>query len=159
MATSFINFSTKHAVAESTKLKATQIGNIWNIEAKADIDNGTIVKKGAYLRPEVYEEDTAVTFAGKIIEKAANGGFRVEVTAIGEGEGLVLSVPLIYEEYTTKMQEESNFFNAKGDILRVYELYVGDVFTVSAEAFTTDKAPAVTDTVSVSAKKLKATAV
>ena len=100
-----------------------------------------------------------VTFAGKIIEKAANGGFRVEVTAIGDGEGLVLSVPLIYEEYTTKMQEESNFFNAKGDILRVYELYVGDVFTVSAEAFTTDKAPAVTDTVAVSAKKLKATAV
>ena len=80
MATSFINFSTKHAVAESTKLKATQIGNIWNIEAKDAIDNGTIVKKGAYLRPEVYEEDTAVTFAGKIIEKAANGGFRVEVT-------------------------------------------------------------------------------
>ena len=112
MATSFIDFSTKHAVAESTKLKATQIGNIWNIEAKEDIDNGTIVKKGKYLRPEVYQEDTATTFAGKIIEKAANGGFRVEVTAIGEGEGLVLSVPLIYEEYTTKMQEESNFFNA-----------------------------------------------
>ena len=141
MATSFIDFSTKHAVAESTKLKATQIGNIWNIEAKDAIDNGTIVKKGAYLRPEVYAEDTATTFAGKIIEKAANGGFRVEVTAIGEGEGLVLSVPLIYEEYTTKMQEESNFYNAKGDILRVYELYVGDVFTVSAEAFITDKTP------------------
>ena len=158
MATSFINFDTKHAVAESTKLKATQIGNIWNIEAKDAIDNGTIVKKGKYLRPEVYQEDTATTFAGKIIEKAANGGFRVEVTAIGDGEGLVLSVPLIYEEYTTKMQEESNFFNAKGDILRVYELYVGDVFTVSAEAFTTDKTPAVNDTVAVSAKKLKATA-
>ena len=56
------------------------------------------------------------------------------------------------------MQEESNFYNAKGDILRVYELYVGDVFTVSAEAFTTDKTPAVNDTVAVSAKKLKATA-
>lgn len=153
MATSFINFSTKHAVAESTKLKATQIGNIWNIEAKADIDNGTIVKKGAYLRPEVYEEDTAVAFAGKIIEKAANGGFRVEVTAIGDGEGLVLSAPLIYEEYTTKMQEESNFFNAKGDILRVYELYVGDVFTLSAEGFT--GTPEVNKTVSVADKKVK----
>ena len=158
MATSFINFDTKHAVAESTKLKATQIGNIWNIEAKDAIDNGRIVKKGKYLRPEVYQEDTATTFAGKIIEKAANGAYRVEVTAIGDGEGLVLSVPLIYEEYTTKMQEESNFYNAKGDILRVYELYVGDVFTVSAEAFTTDKTPAVNDTVAVSAKKLKATA-
>lgn len=158
MATSFINFDTKHAVAESTKLKATQIGNIWNIKAKANIDNGTIVKKGKYLSPEVYEEDTATAFTGKIIEKAANGGFRVEVTAIGAGEGLVLSVPLIYEEYTTKMQEESNFFNAKDDIMRVYELYVGDVFTISAEGFTTDKTPAVGDNVSVSSKKLKAEA-
>ena len=153
MATSFINFDTKHAVAESTKLKATQIGNIWNIEAKEDIDNGTIVKKGKYLRPEVYQEDTATTFAGKIIEKAANGAYRVEVTAIGNGEGLVLSVPLIYEEYTTKMQEESNFFNAKGDILRVYELYVGDVFTLSADGF--DGVPEVNKTVSVSNKKVK----
>ena len=153
MATSFINFSTKHAVAEATKLKATQIGNIWNIEAKDAIDNGRIVKKGKYLRPEVYQEDTATTFAGKIIEKAANGAYRVEVTAIGEGEGLVLSVPLIYEEYTTKMQEESNFFNAKGDILRVYELYVGDVFTLSADGF--DGVPEVNKTVSVSDKKVK----
>ena len=153
MATSFIDFSTKHAVAESTKLKATQIGNIWNIEAKEDIDNGRIVKKGKYLRPEVYQEDTATTFAGKIIEKAANGAYRVEVTAIGEGEGLVLSVPLIYEEYTTKMQEESNFYNAKGDILRVYELYVGDVFTLSADGF--DGVPEVNKTVSVSDKKVK----
>ena len=153
MATSFINFDTKHAVAESTKLKATQIGNIWNIEAKEAIDNGRIVKKGKYLRPEVYQEDTATTFAGKIIEKAANGAYRVEVTAIGNGEGLVLSVPLIYEEYTTKMQEESNFFNAKGDILRVYELYVGDVFTLSADGF--DGVPEVNKTVSVSNKKVK----
>ena len=153
MATSFINFDTKHAVAESTKLKATQIGNIWNIEAKEAIDNGRIVKKGKYLRPEVYQEDTATTFAGKIIEKAANGAYRVEVTAIGDGEGLVLSVPLIYEEYTTKMQEESNFFNAKGDILRVYELYVGDVFTLSADGF--DGVPEVDKTVSVSDKKVK----
>ena len=153
MATSFIDFSTKHAVAESTTLKATQIGNIWNIEAKDAIDNGRIVKKGKYLRPEVYQEDTATTFAGKIIEKAANGAYRVEVTAIGNGEGLVLSVPLIYEEYTTKMQEESNFFNAKGDILRVYELYVGDVFTLSADGF--DGVPEVNKTVSVSNKKVK----
>lgn len=155
MATSFINFDTKHAVAESTKLKATQIGNIWNIEASDDIDNGAIVKKGNYLRPEVYAEDAATTFAGKIIEKAANGAYRVEVTAIGEGEGLVLSVPLIYEEYTTRMQEESNFYNAKGDILRVYELYVGDVFTLSVDGF--DGTPEVGKTVSVVSKKVKVT--
>ena len=153
MATSFINFDNKHAVAESTNLKATIVGNIWNIKATDDIDNGCIVKRGDYVAPEYYAEAAATEFTGKIIEKAANGNFRVEVTAVGELEGLVLSVPLIYEEYTTKMQEESNFFNAKGDILRVYELYVGDVFTLSADGF--DGVPEVNKTVSVSDKKVK----
>ena len=153
MATSFIDFSKKHAVAESTKLKATIVGNIWNIKATNDIDNGCIVKRGDYVAPEYYAEAAATEFTGKIIEKAANGNFRVEVTAVGELEGLVLSVPLIYEEYTTRMQEESNFYNAKGDLLRVYQLYVGDVFTLSAEGF--DGTPEVGKTVSVVSKKVK----
>ena len=153
MATSFINFDNKHAVAESTNLKATIVGNIWNIKATNDIDNGCIVKRGDYVAPEYYAEAVATEFTGKIIEKAANGNFRVEVTAVGELEGLVLSVPLIYEEYTTRMQEESNFYNAKGDLLRVYQLYVGDVFTLSAEGF--DGTPEVGKTVSVVSKKVK----
>ena len=153
MATSFINFDNKHAVAESTNLKATIVGNIWNIKATDDIDNGCIVKRGDYVAPEYYAEAVATEFTGKIIEKAANGNFRVEVTAVGELEGLVLSVPLIYEEYTTRMQEESNFYNAKGDLLRVYQLYVGDVFTLSAEGF--DGTPEVGKTVSVVSKKVK----
>ena len=153
MATSFINFDNKHAVAESTNLKATIVGNIWNIKATNDIDNGCIVKRGDYVAPEYYAEAAATEFTGKIIEKAANGNFRVEVTAVGELEGLVLSVPLIYEEYTTRMQEESNFYNAKGDLLRVYKLYVGDVFTLSAEGF--DGTPEVGKTVSVVSKKVK----
>ena len=155
MATSFINFDNKHAVAESTNLKATIVGNIWNIKATDNIDNGCIVKRGDYVAPEYYAEAAATEFAGKIIEKAANGNFRVEVTAVGELEGLVLSVPLIYEEYTTRMQEESNFYNAKGDLLRVYQLYVGDVFTLSAEGF--DGTPEVGKTVSVVSKKVKVT--
>ena len=153
MAKSFINFDNKHAVAESTNLKATIVGNIWNIKATDDIDNGCIVKRGDYVAPEYYAEAAATEFTGKIIEKAANGNFRVEVTAVGELEGLVLSVPLIYEEYTTRMQEESNFYNAKGDLLRVYQLYVGDVFTLSAEGF--DGTPEVGKTVSVVSKKVK----
>ena len=155
MATSFINFDNKHAVAESTNLKATIVGNIWNIKATDDIDNGCIVKRGDYVAPEYYAEAAATEFTGKIIEKAANGNYRVEVTAVGELEGLVLSVPLIYEEYTTRMQEESNFYNAKGDLLRVYQLYVGDVFTLSAEGF--DGTPEVGKTVSVVSKKVKVT--
>ena len=153
MATSFINFDNKHAVAESTNLKATIVGNIWNIKATNDIDNGCIVKRGDYVAPEYYAEAAATEFTGKIIEKAANGNFIVEVTAVSELEGLVLSVPLIYEEYTTRMQAESNFYTAKGDLLRVYQLYVGDVFTLSAEGF--DGTPEVGKTVSVVSKKVK----
>lgn len=156
MATSFINFSTKHGVAESTNLKATIVGNIWSVQAAADIDNGAIVARGDYVAPEYYAEAAASgSFAGKIIEKANNGMWRVLVTAAADTDGLVLSVPLIYENWTTRMQEESNFFNKKDDLLRVYQLCVGDVFSVSAECFTTTPTDAsIGKAVSVSSKKL-----
>ena len=51
------------------------------------------------------------------------------------------------------MQHESNFYNKKDDIVRAYELYVGDVFAISEEGFT--GTPEVGKTVSVAAKKLK----
>ena len=72
MATSFINFDTKHTVAESTKLAATYGGaNIYNIKVSANVDNGAIVGLGDYVAPEYYAEKAAsATFAGKIIEKA-----------------------------------------------------------------------------------------
>ena len=64
MATSFLNFDTKHTVCESTKLKATIAGHIWNIKLAADADNGIIVGKGDYEAPEYYKEAAAsATFA------------------------------------------------------------------------------------------------
>ena len=142
-----------HAVAGSTRLKATTAGHIYNIEAADDIDNGCIVGKGEFLRPEVYAEAAAsTTFAGKIIGQAANGNWYVEVTACEAGDCLVLTVPMIYEAYVTENQDEANFYNAQGDILRCYELYVGDVFELSAVGFT--GTPEAGKTVSVAAKKL-----
>ena len=143
-----------HAVAGSTKLKATTAGHIYNIEAAADIDNGAIVGKGEFLRPEVYAEAAAsATFAGKIIGQAANGNWYVEVTACAAGDCLVLTTPLIYEAYATENQDEANFYNAKGDILRCYELCVGDVFELSTVGFT--GTPVVGKAVSVASKKIK----
>ena len=143
-----------HAVAGSTRLKATTAGHIYNIEAAADIDNGCIVGKGEFLRPEVYAEAAAsATFAGKIIGQAANGNFYVEVTACEENDCLVLTVPLLYENFVTENQDEANFYNEKGDILRCYQLHVGDVFELSAVGFT--GTPATGKTVSVASKKLK----
>ena len=133
MATNFFNFQ-KHAVAGSSKLKATLHGHIYNILLEEDLDNGSIVAKGDYVAPEYYKAKASTGFAGKIVEKAANGNWYVEVTEPGDAL-LVLQVPMIYEEYTAQCQHESNFYNADGDIVRCYELYKGDIFELSAEGF------------------------
>lgn len=46
---------TKHAVAGSSKLKATIAGHIYNIKIEEDLDNGSIVAKGDYVSAEVYK--------------------------------------------------------------------------------------------------------
>ena len=156
MSVNFMNF-TKHAVAGSSKLKATKAGHIYNIKLSADTDNGTIIKKGDIVDGsiEVYAQaEASAEFRGKVIGQATNGNYYVEVTAVN-GDLLVLQTPLIYETYTTQMQHESNFYNANGDIVRSYELYVGDVFELSVEGFTAK--PALKDNVQVDSvsKKLK----
>lgn len=155
MATNFINMSVKHAVAGSSKLKATTAGHIWNIVVQdATLDNGTIVTKGDYVKPETYKQAAgSTTFRGKVLEKAANGNWYVEVTAVA-GDLLVIQVPVIYEDYTTAMQHESNFFNEKDDIVRAYELYVGDIFELSAEGFKGDVSKGDEVKVDASTKKL-----
>lgn len=136
MSTSMITY-TKHAVAGSTRLAATIAtggDGIIDIKLTADRDNGVIVGKGDYSSAHYYAEGAATTFTGKIIDKAANGNFYVEV-ATAVNAYLVLQVPVIYEQYNTKMQEESNFYNASGSIVRAYKLVPGDVFELSAEGF------------------------
>lgn len=151
MAQNVINFNAVHAIAGSSKLKATQCGHIYNIVAAADIDNGCIVGKGDYISPEKYAEGTATTFTGVIIDKAANGNWYIEVSTAANAY-LVLSVPLCYYENPSILGEEKYFYNAKDDIMRCYELCPGDIFELSPEgiAGTPAKAAAVT----VTAKKV-----
>lgn len=162
MATNFINFSVKHAVCGSSNLKATKSGHIRNIRVSdAILDNGTIVTIGELEAGsiEVYKQGAASTeFRGKVISQASNGNYYVRVTAVN-GDYLVLQDPLIYEQYTSQMQHESNFFNAKGDVVRSYELHIDDVFELSKEGFAGDFA--VNDEIQVDSatKKLKKVAV
>lgn len=150
MATNFFNFS-KHAVAGSSKLKATVAGHIYSVKIDEDLDNGSILAKDAWLAPEYYSAKDSTGFAGVIVEQAANGNWYVEVTEPGDAL-LVLQVPMIYEEYTTQCQHESNFYNEAGDIVRCYELVKGDIFELSAEGFNGD--PVKGATVSVTNKQV-----
>ena len=142
----------KHAVAFPSKLLAQNGGkHIYNIELATDTDNGNLVKRGSFIDLDLYEEDTAATFEGVIQKQAANGNWYVEV--VNPGDSLfVYMQAFIAEEWTNKFKAESNFYNAAGDVVRGYELAVGDVFEVSAEGFT--GTPEAGKTVSVAGKKL-----
>ena len=119
MASTFSNFvADKHGVAESTLLKATKVGHHYNlVNESKDIDNGSVAAIGDRKKADVFE---------------------AKVPAKGDKIVLILTAPKIYEEYTTKMQEESNFYNGKGEVMRAYEIQDTDRFTLSTEAFADD---------------------
>ena len=124
MASTFSNFvADKHGVAESTLLKATKVGHHYNlVNESKDIDNGSVAVIGDRKKADVFE---------------------AKVPTKGDKIVLILTAPKIYEEYTTRMQEESNFYNAAGEAMRAYEIQDTDRFTLSAECFDEDAVPEV----------------
>ena len=103
-----------HVVAESSRLKATTSGHIYDLEMIADTDNGTIVAIGAHVEGQVY---------------------KAKAYAVGDKPYLVLTPALAYNGRKA-YSDEKYFYNATGEIARAYELHVDDIFTVSSDAFT-----------------------
>lgn len=108
-----------HVVAESSRLKATGIGHIYDLKVAKDTDNGTIVSVGEHVEGQV---------------------FAAKDYAAGEKPYLILTPPFAYNGKKL-WSDEKYFFNAKDEIARAYELHVDDIFTISADAF--DGEPAV----------------
>ena len=105
---------TAHVVAESSRLKATTTGHIYDLEMIENTDNGTIIAVGAHVEGQV---------------------FKAKTYAAGDTPYLVLTPPLAYNGKKA-WSDEKYFYNAKGEIARAYELHKDDIFTVSADAFT-----------------------
>ena len=104
----------EHVVAESSRLKATTGGHIYDLEMIADTDNGTIVAVGAHTEGQL---------------------FAAKEYATGDKPYLVLTPPLAYNG-RRGWSDEKYFYNAKGEVARAYELNVDDIYTVSEIAFT-----------------------
>lgn len=105
-----------HVVAESSRLKATTAGHIYDLEMIEDTDNGSIVAVGAV-------SDLGVQV------------FKAKAYAAGEKPYLVLTPPLAYNGRKV-WSDEKYFYNAKGEVARAYELHADDIYTISADAFT-----------------------
>lgn len=118
MVNAFLKATEKHIIAESTNLSATNYGrHIFNVKASEDIDNGKVVD----IDKMKYEKNEYYTM--------------VEPTETSR-VGLILSVAVGADERPLAATYESNFYNGKDEIMRVYELAAGDRFTVSADGFT-----------------------
>lgn len=104
----------EHVVAESSRLKATTVGHIYDLQMVEDTDNGSIVAVGAHVEGQL---------------------FKAKAYAEGDKPYLVLTPPLAYNGKKI-WSDEKYFYNAKDEVARAYELHVDDIYTVTANAFT-----------------------
>lgn len=104
----------KHVVAESSMLRATRAGHIYSLECHKNLDNGSIVSVGDWVKEQVFKSKDFVA---------------------GEEPVLLLTPPFGYNSDRREYQDECYFYNAKGEIARGYALEVGDIFTLTENAF------------------------
>ena len=129
----------KHAVGFPSKTLASSGGkHLFNIQlAEASdkyVDNGWFVGKGDFVELDLYKAKAPTTFEGKVVAVAANGNYYVEV--VNPGDALfVYQVPMIEETYNNNFKKESNYTNAPKQVVRTYELAVGDILEISADGF------------------------
>lgn len=102
-----------HVVAESSRLKATIAGHIYDLKMAKDTDNGTIVAVGEHVEGQVFKAKDYVA---------------------GDKPFFILTPPLAYNGKKA-WSDEKYFYNAKGEIARAYELHADDIFTISEDAF------------------------
>jgi len=140
-----------HTWGAPAKVKSAIAGHIYNVQVSEDTDNCSFINRDEWLSLDLYSDKAATTFEGIVREKAANGNYYVEV--VDPGDALfVYNVPIIEEDWTNSFKKESNFYNAAGDVVRAYELAVGDVLEISEAGFVA--APTIGATVTLSGKKL-----
>ena len=143
----------KHCVAFPSKVLARDGGkHIFKIQlaeaADKFVDNGWFVAKNAFIELDLYKAVAPTSFGGKVVGIAPNGNYYVEVVTPGDAL-FVYQVPMIEETYNNNFKKESNYTNAPKQVVRSYELAVGDIVEISVDGF--DGAVAVNDNVELKA--------
>lgn len=111
------NNATRHSVFESSKLKATISGNIYDGICSVDVDNGQALKLGDF------------TGDGLQTRTVTKAGIADQIVVAG-------SVPVIKDAFTKIENEPFNFYNKQGSVIRCYEVVKDDIFGVSKSFIT-----------------------
>lgn len=107
-----VNTATRHSVFESSNLKATIVGNIYDGICNVDVDNGQAL---------VLKDYTGDGLQTRNVTKAVE---RDQIVVAG-------TVPVIKDAFTKIQAESFNFYNKKGNVIRCYEVVKNDIFGVS----------------------------
>lgn len=129
----------KHWVAEISRVAAVYgDGHILSGEMDQDRDNGEIVAVGKYQGGEYYAVGAfSGTLTAEVIEIVYNTNqtmVRFELQADCDGY-FVHNPELMQNDFLKIYQETFNYYNAKGERVRMYPMQKHDVFTVSVDAF------------------------
>lgn len=108
---------TEHCVFESSNLKSTIVGNIYDGICEEDIDNGMPLKLGKY------------TGEGLQLREVTKAGVKDQVVIAG-------TVPVIKDAMTTLQANFNNFYNKAGNPIRCYEVVKDDIFAISKNFIT-----------------------
>lgn len=111
---------------------------VYNIVLGANTDNGMLATRGDYVSFDQYEQDdvtdNAVTV--NINELGADGRWIVEVAALPATEVLYLYNSPVSEYDTRELQDETLYYNEKDEVVQGAPLLIGDLFSLSDNAFT-----------------------
>lgn len=123
----FPNPAPVHGVVETSNLLATtRGGHIYSVKAGADIDNGKIVNLDAMSCIKTVDS----------VKSYSHEYFTMVAPTATSRVGLIASVAIGPDEKPYAATKESAFYNAEGELMRVYDLYFGDKFVVSEGALT-----------------------
>lgn len=142
--------------AYPTKVLSSRVGHNVNVVLTTDSPNGAVVGVGDYVSFDQYKETTAPAgFKAKIIDKAADGNFYVQVTEVDVNAPAVLiyETPTIAENYNTKFTSNKNFYSEAGKTVHGLVLTVLDVYELSEELF--EGTPEVGKEVEINGRKHK----
>lgn len=109
--------SGKHGMFESSRIKASITGHLYDLVFDKDIDNGVMVAVGDYTGNGLQERKGTVA---KITDKVAITG----------------APALIKDSFTTQQAQPYNYYNKAGVPVKSYELVEEDIFAIADYQFT-----------------------
>lgn len=115
-----------------------QGGHVINLVMQANTDNGVLATKGQYVSFDQYKAAAVAdnTVQGVIREASAEGGWYVEFTVLGSDPIFLIYNSPVSPYPEIELRDEALFYNATGDVTQGMELNLGDVVSLSADAFT-----------------------